>query len=784
MLPLDPLLSSPIAERLGWMLVHAVWQGALIALVLAGALHLLRRHAPTVRYAACCAALVLLVVLPVATGLLGAPADPPRSASESQSVASEAPRPAAPSAAGPVHVAPKPPAGGEADADDAEVAWTAALSAQLTAWRDAATRAVRPALPWLVAAWAAGLLVAGGRLLGGAWRLRRVRRRQSSPAPPPWPERMAQVAERLGLQRAVALRVSDAVDGPTLVGWWRPVVLVPAAVLTGLPPAQVEAILAHELAHVRRHDVLVGWLQAVVEALLFFHPAAWWISAQTRRERELCCDDLVTARGADTLTYAEALTAVAEQALAERPSRSPLAMAASDGDLLARIRRLLAPSTDARSVRDRLALGAAALLVLALPVGLAACASQQGATAETTEAERSAKASRAAAPAHVAEETEERRVAVHGDSSDADVRVWTWRMADDSTTRAAVIIDGDTVRVGNRVRAMPRGDEPVIIADGDTIRLGEPFAESIGPSFEALGRNLDVLGRRLESIGPYLDSLGPGLESMGRGLESLEHSFRFYAPDLPGTSEFLDGPDVLDAPHVDFFASSGDTIRVDPEVREQLQRHRRQVDSLRLRHPEWFAWDAEDRERRRQWLDSLRQVQERYADSMRAHVKRLRRQMRAEQFERQSEELREQARRLREQAERLEEQAREMERQRADSLQGTRLRLDSVRALQPSSKIFPTDLIRTIESDASWQQRADALEQLAEQSPAASQPRVQRLLREVALDGGEPDAVRWAALRALGQSDAPAATAVIERMRATDPNDALRQVAAQLLEDE
>ena len=95
-----------------------------------------------------------------------------------------------------------------------------------------------------------------------------------------------------------------------LIGWLRPVILFPASALTGLSAEQLEALLAHELAHIRRYDYLVNLLQTTVETLFFYHPAVWWVSAQVRQEREHCCDDLAVAACGDVLTYARALTAL------------------------------------------------------------------------------------------------------------------------------------------------------------------------------------------------------------------------------------------------------------------------------------------------------------------------------------------------------------------------------------------------------------------------------------------------------------------------------------------
>ena len=115
------------------------------------------------------------------------------------------------------------------------------------------------------------------------------------------------LAHRLGLPPPRHVVESALVDVPTVVGWLRPAILLPIAALASLTPAQVEAILAHELAHIRRHDYAVNLLQTIVETLLFYHPAVWWLSQRIRVEREHCCDDIAIAVCGDPLGYAQAL---------------------------------------------------------------------------------------------------------------------------------------------------------------------------------------------------------------------------------------------------------------------------------------------------------------------------------------------------------------------------------------------------------------------------------------------------------------------------------------------
>ena len=214
--------------------------------------------------------------------------------------------------------------------------------------------------------WLAGAVVFWVRLAGGwvvAARMRSVRVRR---APPEWQEMLRNLGARIGLSRPVRLLVSALVQVPTVVGWLRPVVLVPVGALGGLPAGHMEALLLHELAHIRRHDYLVNILQSIGEALLFYHPAVWWVSGHIRAERELCCDDVAVSVTGDALTYARALA----QLESYRPAHLSAAIAANGGSLAGRIARLLGQPRP--TVRTGLGPGvlAAAILLVAAAYGL------------------------------------------------------------------------------------------------------------------------------------------------------------------------------------------------------------------------------------------------------------------------------------------------------------------------------------------------------------------------------------------------------------------------------
>jgi beta-lactamase regulating signal transducer with metallopeptidase domain len=151
----------------------------------------------------------------------------------------------------------------------------------------------------------------------------------------------SRVASRMGLDRRVGVLISSLADGPSVIGLLRPVILLPSATILGLTPEQPEAVLAHELAHIRRYDYLVNMRQMLTEALLFYHPAVWWASACIRRERELCCDD-EAVRCAVTRSVIRALTAL-ERVRVMTPS---LVLGGTDGPLAYRVKRLMGIATE------------------------------------------------------------------------------------------------------------------------------------------------------------------------------------------------------------------------------------------------------------------------------------------------------------------------------------------------------------------------------------------------------------------------------------------------------
>jgi beta-lactamase regulating signal transducer with metallopeptidase domain len=330
-------LTAPISQAIGWALLHLIWQGAIVAGILAAALALLRQKSANTRYAFACAALALLPLLAVVTAWrcyepLPMPSD------------------------GPISL--------RASSLPADVAKAVAVQAAKTMVVSAGDLA-RSALPYVVLTWLAGVTILSIRLFVGLSRVQRLAAR-AVPASVEWESTLRRLSHALGLRYAVALLETASAEVPTVVGWLRPVILLPASALSGLSAEQIEMLLAHELAHIRRNDFFINVLQSVVETLMFYHPAAWWISSRIRVEREHCCDDLAVEVCGNPVQYARALTRLEEL----RSTRSGLAVAANGGSLVGRIRRLVGAPIDATASASRwfAALGVLAIVAVVLSV--------------------------------------------------------------------------------------------------------------------------------------------------------------------------------------------------------------------------------------------------------------------------------------------------------------------------------------------------------------------------------------------------------------------------------
>ena len=306
---------SALTHALSAALVDFLWQGALVGTALWIVLVALRNQSANVRYVVSCVALFVLVLLPALTiaalwmAYTNSPLAPPPALPAS---------PALPALTAPALSPPQ----------TMLQIWFVPETPRLL-WLDAVQR-------WALPLWSIGVLLLSIRL-GLGWRHSRAIQRGASATDEAVMTTVADLAARIGVTQRVRVRVSSSADGPSVVGWLRPMILLPPAAAIGLTPQQLEAVLAHELAHVRRHDYLVNMFQIVAETMFFYHPVVWWVSNQIRIERELCCDDVAVRSCGDAVGYARALTTLARQRL----SAPELAMAATGGSLKFRIQRLI-----------------------------------------------------------------------------------------------------------------------------------------------------------------------------------------------------------------------------------------------------------------------------------------------------------------------------------------------------------------------------------------------------------------------------------------------------------
>ncbi|MCA9107399.1 MAG: M56 family metallopeptidase, partial [Planctomycetales bacterium] len=348
---LGSIVTSAWIETIGWLLVHSLWQFTLVGLLVAASRPFLRRVAAADRYRMGLVGLVTIAVLPIVTAVMIGPgihdsarvsatADKSRAvalmdgplSSPGSSVTNETSTTVNAGASHDTTGLVEQPASGNAEIHAGPLAGEerASLVDQRQDW-----------LPVIVVIWIAGVLLFSLRPLWGWYVVLRLRSVGVSPASERLRLALERVMKSMSIARPVRLLESTCISSPIVTGCFRSVILVPTALATSLPIAQLEAIIGHELAHVRRYDFCVNLIQTLLETLFFYHPAVWWLSRRLRVERENCCDDLVVTTLGDKVAYGRALLAIEEF----RGCQTSLALGARDGRLVHRIRRLLSDSS-------------------------------------------------------------------------------------------------------------------------------------------------------------------------------------------------------------------------------------------------------------------------------------------------------------------------------------------------------------------------------------------------------------------------------------------------------
>ncbi len=301
------MIKNPFAQAIGWTIFHSLWEGAAVALLLSVALRTMQSS--RARYGGGCVAMLAILASFVITFSVVLPdASRTKAAIVRSTDASAEPLPQS-------HELPRP------------------------------SNRAAVLLPWLTPFWIVGVMFFHLRGLASWIGACRLRHTGVCAAPDFWQRKLTQLIATTSISKSITLLESCLTEVPVVIGHLRPVILIPLGMLTGMPVHQIEAILLHELAHIRRRDYLVNLLQTLVEDFLFYHPAVWWISGTIRTERENCCDDFVVITQGNSFEYAAALATLE----LTRGTRNQTVLAATGGTLMKRIRRLLYPQENPRS---------------------------------------------------------------------------------------------------------------------------------------------------------------------------------------------------------------------------------------------------------------------------------------------------------------------------------------------------------------------------------------------------------------------------------------------------
>lgn len=343
---LSVVVSNPVFLGMAKTLLHFLWQGSILAFVLYLLLKNIDTRLSNLRYGVALAVLCLCFAMPIATFVI---IYEPQAAVTSKDISHA--------------IATVTDAATQVGNtlltinETSPVAWTLAVT-ELNQYIEQVN--LQAILPFMAIAWMMGVVLLSGKLLLQVFNVYQLPYQQTVAPEPEMQRLFNRLVMQLGANPVTRLLISYKIDVPMVIGWLKPVVLLPSAMIIGLTPHQIEMLLAHELAHVRRHDYLVNFLQTLVEVMLFFHPAVKWISQQIRAERENCCDDVAVAHCGNPLAYATALTDAEMSRFTNIPQ---LAMAASGSDLKKRVFRVVGHSDCAHGVTKHKYTGVMAALV-------------------------------------------------------------------------------------------------------------------------------------------------------------------------------------------------------------------------------------------------------------------------------------------------------------------------------------------------------------------------------------------------------------------------------------
>ena len=414
---------------LGWTLVHSLWQGAVIAALLAAALRFCREYPARLRYALGVTGLLLWLTAALLT------------------LAAQW-RGSLPAAAA--------------------AAWTGAVPAEsfslaglLPGRFDAAA-----ALPLLTLLWLAGVLLMFLRTLAGLYAVYTLKNRDLGPLPREWQMQIGAWFAEWGVRQRIPVQLSGRISAPVVAGFFRQTLLLPLSFLTSFPPEYVQAILAHEVAHLLRRDALVNLLQTLMEILFFYHPVIWWISARIREEREYCCDDYAIARCGEPMLLARALVDLGSRQLTPAASL-PVLSAASRLQL--RIKRLLNIKENAMDLREKLL-----ALIFILGLGLMLLPLQSISETLLPAGQEQKQEKKIEVKVEKAGENEQVITVVSTDSSgQRSEKILTTTSADSGAKKLVKVIVLKDEGEGKEVIKLRDGKTLIVLPDGKEITPGE-----------------------------------------------------------------------------------------------------------------------------------------------------------------------------------------------------------------------------------------------------------------------------------------------------------------------
>ncbi len=360
---LEVLENSSLVENLAWTLLHSVWQIAFVGFCLFVALRFLSKSNANLHYFVSVSALILALILPVVTFFyvsnfsFYSNNNQTFTTTNSEIIGQDQ-----------IQISDDTFINGQESSN----AKKAEASSSISIWQNSLKQYFSAYSPILVAFWFIGMLLFSIRLFGGFWQLRRVKTKETFEPNDAWQTRFSILCENLNIRQNVKLLQSKLVKSPMVIGWIKPVILVPASVFLQMDVNQLETIIAHELMHIRRFDYLVNFAQSFVEILFFYHPCVWWISTKIRQERECACDDAVLQSLENAqFTYANALANLEAFRHTAKQNEPQFSVAANGGKLMNRIERIVKKETKRSEVQNSLwSASLTSMLILAFLVSV------------------------------------------------------------------------------------------------------------------------------------------------------------------------------------------------------------------------------------------------------------------------------------------------------------------------------------------------------------------------------------------------------------------------------